>query len=159
MAQQLRIGIIGGENPKEDILNLAYETGKEIARNNCILICGGLSGIMESACKGAKEQKGLTIGILPGIDAASSNPYIDIPIVTGIGYARNMIVVLSSDAIIAIDGSYGTLCEIAYALNFKKPIIGLYTWNFQYEREREIPIIRADDPKSAVSLALNLVAV
>ncbi|MEW6679398.1 MAG: TIGR00725 family protein [bacterium] len=149
----IRIGVIGGENPKGEILSLAYETGKEIARNNCILICGGLSGIMEAACKGAKEEKGLTIGILPGIDAASSNPYVDIPIVTGIGYARNIIVVLSSCAIIAIDGSYGTLSEIAYGLQFKKPIIGLYTWDFSYELA-EIPLIKANSPKSAVSQAM-----
>lgn len=152
----IKIGVIGGENPQENILKLAYETGKEIARNNGTLICGGLSGIMEYACKGAKEEMGLTIGILPGISEADSNPYIDIPIVTGIGYARNMIVVLSSDALIAIDGSYGTLSEIAYGLQFKKPIIGLSTWNFQYELEKDIPIIRTDSPKKAVKKAISL---
>lgn len=152
----IKIGVIGGENPKESILNAAYEIGREIGRNNCTLICGGLSGIMEYACKGAKEENGLTIGILPGTDPASANRYVDIPIVTGIGYARNIIVVLSSDVIIAIDGSYGTLSEIAYALQFKKPIIGLYTWDFQYELEEKIPIIRADSPKSAVSLAISI---
>jgi len=151
----IKIGVIGGENPKGDILNLAFEVGKEIARNNCVLVCGGLSGIMEYACKGAKAENGLTIGILPGVDASLSNPYVDIPIVTGIGYARNMIVVLSSDVVIAIDGSYGTLSEIAYALQFKKPIIGLYTWDFKYEPLSEIPIIKADNPKSAVSEALK----
>lgn len=154
----IKIGVIGGENPKGEILNLAYEVGKEIGKNNCMLICGGLSGIMEYASKGAKEEGGLTIGILPGTNKASCNRYVDIPIVTGIGYARNLVVVLSSDVIIAIDGSYGTLSEIAYALQFKKPIIGLYTWNFQYELEPEIPIIRADSPKSAVSLAMAIIS-
>lgn len=149
----IKIGVIGGENPNKNILNTAYEIGKEIGKNKCILICGGLSGIMEYACKGAKEEAGLTIGILPGTDPNSANRYVDIPIVTGIGYARNMIVVLSSDVLIAIDGSYGTLSEIAYGLQFKKPIIGLDTWDFKYDEE--IPIIRADSPKAAVSLAIS----
>ncbi len=149
----LRIGVIGGENPDKEILDLAYSVGMEIARNNCILICGGLSGVMEAVSKGAKEGGGIAIGILPGQDASKCNLYITIPIVTGIGYARNMIVVLSSQAIIAIDGAYGTLSEIAYALQFNIPVIGLDTWDFSY-REKP-PIIHASSPKEAVSLAMK----
>ncbi len=149
----LRIGVIGGENPDREILDLAYNVGRKIAKNNCILICGGLSGVMEEVSKGAKEEGGMIVGILPYQDTSRCNPYITIPIVTGIGYARNMIVVLSSQAVIAIDGAYGTLSEIAYALQFEIPVIGLYTWDFSYKEKP--PIVRTSSPEEAVKLAIK----
>ncbi len=148
------IGVIGGSEVSEDIYHLAEEVGREIARRKAALVCGGLSGVMEAACKGAIEEKGLTIGILPGYSRKDANPYVQLPIVTGIGYARNVAVVKTAQAIIAIDGSYGTLTEIGYALNFGTPIIGLGTWSLSLEGKEDKSIIPAKDPKDAVDKAM-----
>ncbi len=103
-------------------LNIAYETGKIIAGLKITLVCGGLGGIMEKACKGTKEAGGLTVGITPGTNLNDANEYCDIVIPTGIGYARNMVNVLSGDFVVAIGGGSGTLSEIAYAWQFNRPI-------------------------------------
>ena len=103
--------------------------GREIAKIGAYLVCGGLGGVMEEAAKGAKDYGGKTIGILPGKDKKSANSYIDIPIVTGLSYARNVLVVSSSDVVIALEGKYGTLSEIGFALNIGKCVIGLNTWD------------------------------
>lgn len=152
----IKISVIGGSKVGNEIYNLAYEVGKEIARSGAVLVCGGLTGIMEAACKGAKEEEGLTIGILPTTNENDANQYVDIKIPAGIGYARNMLVVLSSHAVIAIDGSSGTLSEIAYALTFNKPVIGLETWEVSpYYSENTPYIVRAKTAKEAVKLALK----
>ena len=123
------IGVIGGNSCTEDAARQAEDVGKEIAGRGGILICGGLGGVMEAACRGAKKKKGLTIGVLPGSRIGDANPYVDIPIVTGMGVARNIIIIRSAIGIIAVDGKYGTLSEIAFCLQFKKPIVGLGTWD------------------------------
>ena len=123
------IGVIGGSACSEEIYDLAFEVGKLLAKRNFTLICGGFGGVMEAASKGAKSANGLTIGIIPSNDPEDANPYIDVPIVTGMGIGRNIIIVRSSDALIAIDGKYGTLSEIAYACQLEKKIIGLNTWD------------------------------
>lgn len=127
--ERILVGIIGGSKVDEKTAKLAEETGKRIAEKGYVLICGGMSGVMESACKGAKSSGGLTIGILPGKDRSEGNPYIDIPIVTAMSHARNAIIVRSADVLIAIDGKYGTLSEIALAKVIDKPVIGLNTWD------------------------------
>jgi hypothetical protein len=152
----IKISVIGGSEANNEIYNLAYEVGREIAKSGAVLICGGLGGTMEAVCKGAKKEGGLTIGILPTTNENDANKYVDIKIPSGIGYARNMIVVLSSHAVIAIDGSSGTLSEIAYALTFNKPVIGLKTWELHTYESRTLPdIIRARTAKEAVNLALK----
>jgi len=119
------IAVIGGGHCSTEIYELAREVGEEIAKAGAILICGGLFGVMEAACRGAKEAGGTTIGILPGKIKNEANAFVDIPIVTGFNEARNVIIVRSADAVIAIDGEYGTLAEIALALKFGKPVVGL----------------------------------
>jgi uncharacterized protein (TIGR00725 family) len=151
------IGVIGGSEISEDIYHLAEEVGREIARRKAALVCGGMQGVMEAACKGAIEEKGLTIGILPGYSRQDANPYVQIPIVTGIGYARNVAVVKTAQVVIAIDGSYGTLTEIGYALNFGTPIIGLGTWSMARNGKEDKSIIPAKDPKDAVDKAMALI--
>ncbi|MDD3818824.1 MAG: TIGR00725 family protein [Actinomycetota bacterium] len=152
----IKISVIGGSDIDNEIYNLAYDVGREIAKSGAVLICGGLAGTMEAACKGAKKEGGLTIGILPTINENDANRYVDIKIPAGIGYARNMIVVLSSHAVIAVDGSSGTLSEIAYALTFKKPVIGLKTWELRPCHGNMLPdIIRVRTAKEAVNLALE----
>lgn len=138
----MTIAVIGGHSCSPDIAKIAQEMGKEIARMGATLICGGLGGVMQAACKGAKSSGGKTIGILPGHDKKEANPYVDIPIVTGLGYMRNNLVVKNSDIVIAIDGKEGTLSEIAFTLQMKKPILGINTW--------DIPgIIRVKDAQEA----------
>ena len=123
------ISVIGGNKTTGEHLDLAYEVGRIIAEKKAALLCGGLGGIMEAAAKGAKDHGGLTIGILPANDKSIMNPYIDIPICTGIGYARNAVVAYSGDIIISLPGKYGTLSEIAFALAKNKVVLGLYTWD------------------------------
>ena len=112
---------------------------------------------MEAACKGASNEGGLTIGILPGENRQTANPYVRIPIVTGIGYARNVAVVKSAQAVIAIDGSYGTLSEIAHALQSGIPVVGLNTWSLSIDGQVDNSIITAANPKEAVKRAIELI--
>jgi len=123
------ISVIGGEQCSDEIYQMAVEVGRRIAKMGAILITGGRKGVMEAASKGAKMEGGTTIGILPSMDRNEGNEYLDYKIVTGLGYARNILVVLNGDIIIAIDGHYGTLSEIAFALEYGKPILGLRSWN------------------------------
>ena len=111
--------------------------------------------MMEGVCKGAKAEGGLTIGILPGDDPAAANPYVDLPICTGISFARNVVVVKTGRAAIAIDGSYGTMSEIGHALGEGIPVIGLDTWTFSVDGGGADPIIRAKDPVDAVEKAIQ----
>jgi uncharacterized protein (TIGR00725 family) len=146
-----RIGVIGSGACPDEIEHLAAEVGREIAQRGGILVCGGLGGVMEGAARGAKAHGGLTVGIIPGETASHASSYIDIPIVTGLGIARNIIVVRSSEVLIAIHGQYGTLSEIAFALQLNVPVVGLNTW------EVSADIIPASNPADAVEKAFSLV--
>ncbi len=143
------IGVIGASEPSEEEYKIAQEVGREIARRKCGLVCGGMGGVMQAACLGAKSAGGLTIGIIPGTEKSETNSYVDVPIITGMGHGRNVIVVRSSDSIIAIGGSYGTLSEIAFALRLKIPVIGISTWNVSSNIEK------AENPKEAVDMAFG----
>lgn len=151
LSKQTIIGVIGAADASEEECNLAKAVGKEIASKKHTLLCGGMGGVMEAACIGAKSAGGKTIGILPGTSKTESNPYIDYPIVTGMGHGRNIIVAGSSDAVIAIGGSYGTLSEIAFALRLKIPIIGINTWDVSPD------IKKAHTPEMAVNMAIELI--
>ena len=143
------IGVIGAGKAAEEILGLAQETGRLIAENGFFLICGGMGGVMEASAKGAREAGGSTIGILPNPDRHTANPYIDIPIATSFGEARNLIIIRTADILIAVGGEYGTLSEIAFALKTEKRVIGLHSW--------EIPgVIRAGTPAEAVGIAVKI---
>jgi len=152
------IAVIGGGQPSPEEAKIAEEVGRELARQGAILVCGGLGGVMEAACKGASSEGGTTIGILPGDDSQAANRYVQIPIVTGLGEARNVIVVKSAQAVIAIGGSYGTLCEISYALKSGIPVIGLDTWSLSRNNQQDKSIIPAQNPTEAVDKALDLAA-
>jgi len=125
------ISVIGGARASREILDQAEELGRGLAERGLIVVCGGLGGVMEAVCRGAKSAGGVTVGILPGPRAEAANPHVTVPIPTGIGLARNAIVALAGRAVIALDGKYGTLSEIAYALNFRKPVIGIDTWGIE----------------------------
>jgi len=148
------IAVIGGGECSEETGSLAEEVGAELARRSVTLVCGGLGGVMEASCRGAASAKGITVGILPGGDAEEANRYVHIPIVTGLGHARNSIVVRSAQAVIAIDGEYGTLSEIAYAVQYGIPVIGLHTWALSKDGKFEDTIISADNAIDAVDKAI-----
>ena len=148
------IGIIGGTRCSEKTAKLAYETGKLIAEQGWILVCGGMGGVMESACKGAHEAGGVTIGILPGGSRDNANKYLTYTIATGLGEVRNSIVVKSSDALIAFEGSYGTLSEIAFANISGKPVVSLHTWKIYTEHNKGNVLFvgEAENPAHAIKL-------
>jgi hypothetical protein len=112
---------------------------------------------MEAACRGASEEGGLTVGILPTESRKAANYHVDIPIVTGMGYARNLAVVKSGQAVIAVGGSYGTLSEIAHALQSELPVIGLNTWQISRDSKYTSPIISVKTPAEAVATALEMI--
>lgn len=148
MAKKIYLGVIGANHCGKKVGQLAYEVGQEIAKAGAVLVCGGLGGVMEAACRGAKEQGGITIGIIPGAKRDESNPYVDFPIATGLGYARNVLVVQNSQAVIALPGKYGTLSEIAFCLNFGIPLISLSNWKIE-------GMLKAKNPVQAVKFALK----
>ena len=148
------VAVIGGGDCSLKTAKLAYEVGRRLAENGAMLICGGLGGVMEAACRGAREAGGATIGILPGNEAADANAYVDIPIVTGMGGMRNVIIVKSAAAVIAVDGEFGTLSEIAYALKHRIPVVGLNTWELAKQGKSDNSIILAENPQDAVEKAL-----
>ena len=145
-----QIGVIGGGTCSAEIYEIAQEVGREIARNGFSLVCGGLGGVMEAACRGAREAGGITIGILPTTNKGDANPYVDLVIPTGLGHARNVLVVHTSDALVAVDGETGTLSEIAIALKAGKPIVGIKTW----ELEGRVPA--AEEGREAIAMLMDL---
>jgi uncharacterized protein (TIGR00725 family) len=151
------IAVIGGGQCSANEARLAEEVGRELARRGAVLVCGGLGGVMEAACKGASSEGGLTIGILPGDSRQAANPHVQIPIVTGMGHARNVAVVKSAQAVIAIGGSYGTLSELGHALQRGIPVISLNTWSLSRNGQQDNSIIPAQSPAEAVNKALEMV--
>jgi len=152
----LQISVIGsGDEATPEAIRLAEQVGRELGKRGATVVTGGLQGVMEAASRGAKEAGGRTIGILPGSDPSEANDYVDIPICTGIGYARNVIVVRSGRAVIAVTGAFGTLSEIAHALGDKIPVIGLNTWSISRNGQRDESMILAKDPVDAVEKALE----
>lgn len=150
MKRKKIIGLIGGGVCTPEIEEAAEKVGRGIAERDGILICGGLGGVMEAGCRGAKKAGGMTIGILPGMNQKDANKYVDIPIPTGVGYARNIIIVNTSDSVIAVNGKFGTLSEIAFCLQFGVPVIGLFSW------EIDPSIIIASTPEQAVDIAFSI---
>jgi len=151
------ISVIGGSKCSKETYELAYKVGREIAKRKAILICGGLSGVMDASAKGAKEAGGITVGILPGDTRIGVSKYLDISLPTGMSEARNVLVVKAADVVIAIGGEYGTLSEISHALKMNIPVVGLKTWDIGKDEFGVSRIIKADDPISAVEKAYKLV--
>ncbi len=147
--KQRYIAVIGGGTCSAEVFSLAEDVGRLLAENDCVLVCGGLGGVMAASAKGAKEAGGTTIGILPGRDKSDANPDIDHAIPTGQGEARNFAIVMTADGLIALPGEFGTLSEISFALKYKKPVVSLGSWDVAPE------IIRADSSAEAVAKILK----
>jgi uncharacterized protein (TIGR00725 family) len=153
----LILGVIGDGECDAATAAVAEAVGREIARRGAALVCGGLGGVMAAACRGAKSAGGLTIGILPGVNRTDANPWVDIPVVTGLDQARNVLVVRTAQAVIAVSGQYGTLSEIAFALKLGVPVVGLDTWQLARRGRPVDAVIEARTPVEAVEKALALI--
>jgi len=140
------VGVIGAGECDAELGRLAEAVGRGIAEAGAVLVCGGMGGVMEAACRGAKSAGGLTIGILPGTDRRDANEYVDVPIATGINEARNLAIVRTADVLVAVGGSYGTLSEIGFALKAGKKVVGLASWDIK-------GIVSAATAQEAVRLA------
>ncbi len=148
------VAVIGSARCTEQQAQLAESVGTLIAERGVVLVCGGKGGVMEAACRGANSAGGTTVGILPGNDAGEGNAYLTIAIPTGLGNARNALVARAGMAVIAIGGAYGTLSEIALALEAGRRVVGLGTWKARDHAEAELGILSSKDPEEAVELAL-----
>ena len=152
-----QIAVVGGSDPTDAELADAEVIGAEIAAAGAVVVCGGLGGVMEAACRGAKSAGGTTVGILPGTDVAAANRWVDVAIPTGMGEGRNVLVVRAAAAVIAVGGGYGTLSEISLALRAGTPVVGLRTWSLvRPDGSADGGVETADDPRSAAAKALVL---
>lgn len=151
------VAVVGSSEAAPEELEAAHAVGAALAERGAVLLSGGLGGVMEAACRGAREHGGTTVGILPGADRSAANQYVDLAIATGIGESRNAIVVRAADAVIAVGGEFGTLSEIAFALRAGVPVVGLGTWDLAAAgRVANDPVVKADSASEAVERALEL---
>jgi len=150
------IAVVGAGSCGAEDAALAEEVGRRLAEAGATLVCGGLGGVMEAACRGSMAKGGMTVGLLPNDGRQSANPYVRVAIPTGLGEARNALVVRAADAVIATRGEFGTLSEIALALKIGKPVVGLDTWELSKRGRRTDPIVRAGCAQQAVDTALEL---
>ena len=145
------IAIIGARECDSDVSQIAEQMGGLLAKSGYTIICGGLGGVMEAACKGAKSNNGTTIGILPGNNPDDANPFVDIAVATGMGDSRNLIIIRSARVVVSISGGFGTLSELAFALQLEKPVIGLGSWDVSDQ------IIIASDPEDAMAKLIKVI--
>ena len=139
-------------------LHAAQEVGQRVAEGGGIVVCGGLGGVMEAACRGARSRGGLTVGLLPGVDREDANGWVVLALPTGLGEARNALVVRAADAVVAIGGGWGTLSEIALALKLGIPVLGVSTWELARAGSPVAGVRAVDDAATAVAEALRLAA-
>lgn len=149
------VGVAGASQPEPPLLDQAELLGRRLAEAGAIVVCGGGPGVMEAVCRGAQSAGGTTVGLLPGLDRAEGNPYLTISVPTGLGQGRNLLLVRSSDALIAVGGGFGTLSEIAIALRTGTPVIGLATWSLYLGSHQVDAFPVADTPDAAARLALD----
>lgn len=148
MPGTVQIAVVGHSDPPLEVIRWAEEVGQRLAQKGAIVVCGGLGGVMEAVAKGAFAAGGLTVGILPGYKARAANPFVRVVIPSGLGHARNMLVVASGDAVIAFPGSHGTLSEVALALKLGKRVFGLNAW------AGVEGVLQVRTPQEAVELAV-----
>lgn len=153
------VAVIGSAGGDERSWSLAEQVGRGLGERGAVLVCGGLGGVMEAACRGAKGAGGTTVGVLSGSDRRLANAWVDVALATGIGEARNAIVAGAADVVIAVSGEWGTLSEIGLALRAGKPVVGLETWELARPGvEPAGGIVRVSTPEEAVKTALGLCA-
>ncbi|MFH1846994.1 MAG: TIGR00725 family protein [Candidatus Omnitrophota bacterium] len=139
MSRKYMVSVIGGHECDEKTAHLAEKVGNVIAEQGAVLVCGGLGGVMESVCKGAKASGGFTVGIIPGDDKSKANEFVDIVITSDMGYSRNTLVAGTPDMVVALSGAYGTLSEISFALISGKDVYGFGTWDIPDVKKLNAP--------------------
>jgi uncharacterized protein (TIGR00725 family) len=149
------VGVAGASRAEPALLDQAEVLGRRLAEGGAIVVCGGGHGVMAAVCRGAQSAGGTTVGLLPGLDRSEGNPHLTIAIPTGLGQGRNLLLVRSSDALVAVGGGFGTLSEIALALRTGTPVIGLATWSLQLDDQQVDAFPVAGDPDTAAQLALE----
>ncbi len=154
----LYVAVCGSAADEEPACSRAEEIGRLLARAGAVVLCGGLTGVMEAVCRGARAEGGLTVGLLPSEDRADANGYVDVAIPLGLGEVRNALLVRACDAMIALTGEYGTLSEIGFALKIGKPVIGVDTWQLSNRGGPVDAVIEAASPEEAVEKALAAAA-
>ena len=143
------VAVVGpGEGASDAELFAAEEAGAAVAEAGCVLVCGGLGGVMEAACRGARSKLGVAVGLLPGLDRADANGWVSVAVPTGLGEGRNVLIVRAADALVAVGGGYGTLSEVALALRAGKPVVGVGTWAVD-------GVVGAESGAAAVTVALG----
>jgi hypothetical protein len=152
--ERLRVAVIGAGDCTQAEATLAEEVGRLLAEAGAVVLTGGRGGVMAAASRGAAQAGGLVVGILPGDDASQANPWVGLPIVTGMGEARNAILMRTAQAVVAVGGEYGTLSEIAFALKFGRPVVGLLTWRANGPNQAALPIQAVDSTADAVAVVL-----
>ncbi|HSD23481.1 MAG TPA: TIGR00725 family protein [Solirubrobacterales bacterium] len=155
MARGVQISVIGAGQGEQEILRDAEEVGRRLAEAGAVLVCGGRTGVMEAASRGAAEAGGTVVGILPTLSASDANPYVTVAVATGIGEARNLAVVASGAAVIAVGGEWGTLSEIAYARKLGRPVVAIQSWALRNRSGTDLGILEAGSAEEAVSAALG----
>lgn len=153
----LYAAVVGAGVADADVARRAFEVGTLLGRSGALLLTGGLGGVMEAACRGAKEAGGTTVALLPGHRRADANRYVDVAIATGMGEMRNALIVRAADVVIAIAGEYGTLSEVAFALKTRTPVVGLGTWELARDGVGVAAFPIASSPQEAVDLAYEVV--
>jgi uncharacterized protein (TIGR00725 family) len=154
LSRAVQISVIGGGQADAEALRDAEAVGRGIAEAGAVLVCGGRAGIMEAASRGASEAGGTVLGVLPTTDPADANPHVTHVVATGVGHARNLAVVGSGDAVIAIGGEWGTLSEIAFARRLERPVVALRSWPLRNRAGTDLGILEAETPADAVRAAL-----
>jgi uncharacterized protein (TIGR00725 family) len=149
-----QIAVVGAGEAGAELLVAAEQVGARLAEAGAVLVCGGLGGVMEAACRGAREAGGLTVGLLPGTDRAAANPFVQVAIPTGMGEMRNALVVRAGEAVIAVGGGYGTLAEIGLALKARTPVVGIATWDLARPGRAVDEVEKVESPAEAVERAL-----
>jgi len=151
----VQVSVIGSSVGNGELLTAAEEVGRRLAEAGAVLVCGGLTGVMEAVSRGASEAGGVVLGVLPTLSPADANPHVTHAVATGIGHARNLAVVASGDAVIALGGEWGTLSEIAFARRLEKPVVSLHSWPLRNRAGTDLGIAEAESPAEAVEAALG----
>lgn len=155
LVERLHVAVVGGGHADDAECDKAARVGRALAEAGAVVVCGGLGGVMEAACRGARDGGGTSIGILPGSDRDGANAYADVALATGMGEGRNVLVVRNADAVVAVGGEFGTLSEVALALQAGIAVVGLSTWELAKAGRPVDGILRASSPEDAADMAMR----
>jgi uncharacterized protein (TIGR00725 family) len=155
LVDRLHVAVIGGGHADDEDCDRAARVGRALAEAGAVVVCGGLGGVMAAACRGARDGGGTSVGILPGADRDGANEYVDVAVATAMGEGRNILVVRNADAVVAVGGEFGTLSEVALALQAGVPVIGLDTWELSKRGRPARGVLEAKNPEEAADIAVR----